>query len=732
VDSLQNTRLAVVNAGGDILFVNEGWRSPRRAGPLCPAELGPGDNYLQACQAVDGELAACAEQLATGIHLVVNGRRRQFQVEYPVHCSGREYWYQTRVTRFEDEDGPRAAVAHYDITSLKAAQQELAYQALHDQLTELPNRTLFDDRLRHAWLSAARDHKRLAVMILDLDRFKEINDTFGHRIGDLALREAASRIGGALRRSDTLARLGGDEFGIILPGLRAVDRPDVSAARIASAFETPFILDGHVCDVGVSIGIALLPDHGEDVEAVLRCADAAMYQAKSDGGGFRLHQPRAAALDELDRGALMAGLREAMEQGQLQLLYQPCVELGTGAPAGVEALLRWRHPKLGLLTPDRFLPLAERTGLIKPLTHWVLNEALRQCRDWQRQDIATRVAVNVSARNLQDAQLPQTIARLLRTYGLPSQVLTLEITESAILEEKGVDVIMRLADLGVRLSIDDFGAGYSSLTQLKRLPVSEIKIDRSFVAGAASHDQDALIVKSSVELAHQLGLRVVAEGIETRQAQLKLQQFGCDAGQGFEIGAPLPAERLADWLRQNAAPAEACDWRPVPAVRAPLAVASDGPPGELAVLRRIALFQLLEDAELRDIASLARRRSIAAGGAIFRKEDSGYTLYLIASGAVKISDRSPRGSEIPLGVLRAGDFFGELALFDDQPRSADATALVDTELLALSRDDVLPLLSRRPAVAVHMLRTLCQRLQDADESLPYLSPEQPKGRDCDD
>ncbi|MCA1598802.1 MAG: EAL domain-containing protein, partial [Chloroflexi bacterium] len=431
-----------------------------------------------------------------------------------------------------------------DITERVRAEEALRHQALHDALTDLPNRALLHDRLEQALRSAQRNGAPLALLLLDLDRFKEINDTFGHDRGDDLLRQVAARLRGALRAADTLARLGGDEFAVLLPhadeaGARA------AATALRAALDVPVVIAGHALHLGASVGVALAPVHGEDAPTLLRHADSAMDAAKRGGSGEGSVAVYDAACDPYSpaRLALLADLRAAITEGGLALHYQPQVELATGQVRGVEALVRWPHPAHGLLPPDQFIGLAEQHGLIGPLTLWVLDEALRQGQAWARAGWDVQVAVNLSAWSLHDAALPQTIAALLRRHDAPPERLRLELTEGTVMAdaERALEVLTRLAALGVGLSVDDFGTGYSSLAYLKRLPVDEVKIDRSFVHDLVTDEADAAIVRATVGLGRSLGLRVVAEGVEDRATWDRLTELGCDTAQGYYLARPLPA-----------------------------------------------------------------------------------------------------------------------------------------------------------------------------------------------
>ena len=427
------------------------------------------------------------------------------------------------------------------------------HQALHDSLTDLPNRTLFHDRVHQALSSARREHVPAAVMIMDLDRFKEVNDTLGHASGDELLKQVGLRLRDSLRESDTVARLGGDEFGILLPKVLDAETAVAVARKLRTTLEEPLTIHGLALQMEASIGIALFPDHGSDVQGLLQRADVAMYVAKEQSGCEVYTRER----DEYspDRLTLLTELRRAIDRGQLGLHYQPKADLRTGEIHGVEALVRWNHPERGMIPPDEFIPPAQKTGVIAPLTMFVLDEALRQCRTWALQGLELCVAVNLSTRNLLDVHLPDTVGQLLTRWEVPPRLLELEITESTILADpvRAMQILSRLDKMGVRLAIDDFGTGYSSLAYLKRLPVDELKIDKSFILGMEESENDAVIVRSTIDLGRNLGLRVVAEGVETQAAWNHLVALGCDVAQGYFLSRPAPAEQLTEWLRDRAA-----------------------------------------------------------------------------------------------------------------------------------------------------------------------------------
>jgi diguanylate cyclase (GGDEF)-like protein/PAS domain S-box-containing protein len=438
-----------------------------------------------------------------------------------------------------------------DISERKAHTDALEYQALHDALTGLPNRSLFGDRLRQALLAARRNQKMFGVLLLDLDRFKDINDALGHDRGDSLLQEVTARLRGVLRATDTVARLGGDEFAVLTTDAKHPEDVLSIAKKILASLEGPFAIGDQMVETGASIGIAMYPVHGDDPSTLLRRADVAMYVAKRSGGGFALYQPEQEA-QSLRRSGLAGELRRSIPQGELVLHYQPQVTLSTGAIQTVEALVRWNHPREGLMPPDRFIPMAEETGIIHPLTAWVIDAALAQLCRWIEAGINVSVSINVSPRNIEDHSLEEMVARALGNFKVDPGRLTLEITEGVAMAAAAAKALHRLHEIGVRLSLDDFGTGYSSLLYLMRLPVNEIKIDRSFVSGLASDPDSAAIVRSAVGLGHNLGLRVVAEGLQDRQAEAVLVEAGCDAAQGFLVGRPVEEQEITAILLQHA------------------------------------------------------------------------------------------------------------------------------------------------------------------------------------
>ena len=435
---------------------------------------------------------------------------------------------------------------------LASLNQELEHQALHDALTELPNRLLLQDRMHQALLSAQREHHQLALLITDLDRFKEINDTLGHHYGDLVLQEVSARMRTALRGSDTIARLGGDEFAVLLPYIESADDAVKAARKLVSTMEKPIVLEDHSFHVGISVGIALYPDHGKDCSTLMRHADVAMYVAKRSTSGYALYD-HLEDQHSVSRLAMVGELRHAIEHKQLVLFYQPKIDLKEGQITGVEALVRWNHPQRGLLSPDEFIPLAEHTGLIRPLTFFVLDEALHQASIWKKNDLNLKMAVNLSAHHLQDEQLANKVESAMRQWDVQPELLEFEITESAIMANplRAMNTLTQLSRMGIGLSIDDFGTGYSSLIYLKQLPVDEIKIDKSFVIDMLENNEDLVIVRSTIDLAHNMGRQVVAEGVESEEVLNLLIELGCDMAQGYYISRPITANIITQWLQQT-------------------------------------------------------------------------------------------------------------------------------------------------------------------------------------
>jgi diguanylate cyclase (GGDEF)-like protein/PAS domain S-box-containing protein len=477
--------------------------------------------------------------------------QRPFQHEYRIRTAdGWERWVFEQGRAVLGQSGEVVALEGFisDITDRRQATLALAHQAQHDPLTELPNRVLLRHELQEALRESKRTMEPLALLMMDLDRFKEVNDTFGHRYGDELLQQVAGRLSGTVNGGGTLARLGGDEFGLLLTRTDRVAASEV-AQQIVDSLETPFAVESQSIGLGASVGIALYPEDGVDSETLLRHADVAMYVAKRSGGGYAVYSVEQDS-HSADRLALASELRHAIDSGQLVVHYQPTVDCATRKISGVEALVRWNHPQRGMIPPDSFIPLAEQSGAIKALTQFVLQAALRQCRLWRESGVDLTMSVNLSMRNLHDPQLPEAIGALLVSEGMRPERLNLEITESTIMADptRALEVLERLRALGVRMAIDDFGTGYSSMAYLKGLAVDALKIDKSFVQKLATDASDRAIVRSAVELGHNLGLRVVAEGVEDTISYEQLTRLGCDLAQGYYMGRPMPAHELERWL----------------------------------------------------------------------------------------------------------------------------------------------------------------------------------------
>jgi diguanylate cyclase len=501
---------------------------------------------------------------------------RPFDFEYRMlSADGRELWIWEKTSIQRDARGEPVAVngVMLDVTELRRAQEALLHEAdrrasereryetalrrqadehrhhaLHDELTGLPNRRHLYERLA-AQMESAQADEGFSLLLLDLNRFKEVNDVLGHHSGDDLLCQVAERFAKEVREEDLLARLGGDEFAVLVGGRGDAQAGLELARRLSDALNGEFLLSDVPVHVEASIGIARHPQDGADATALLRCADSAMYAAKALSSELELfdgerdhHSPT--------RLKRLGELRQALDRDELVLHYQPKLALESGRIVGVEALVRWQHPEQGLLPPGEFVPLAEQTGLIKPLTSFVLRAALNQLRAWRHGGHDLSIAVNVSERSLLDPDFPGEVARLLHTTGVPPARLELEITEGTIMADpvRAAAVLRRLDALGVALSLDDFGTGYSSLSRLRELPISEIKIDRSFAARIESDERDVAIMRSTIELGHNLGCSVVAEGLETAAALARVTSLGCDTGQGFHIARPLDASAITAWL----------------------------------------------------------------------------------------------------------------------------------------------------------------------------------------
>lgn len=482
----------------------------------------------------------------------LEGNSSYFVCEHRIRKKSGEYMWGLMRARghFNQEEEPtRLAGSLTDITERKQFEQKIHHQALHDTLTSLPNRALLEDRLSTALSGAARNNSQVTVLMMDLDRFKEINDTLGHPVGDTLLIEVATRMRTVIRGTDTLARFGGDELVMVLPKTN-MKQAMVVISKIMSAFHEHFHIDGKDLVVQCSIGGAVFPEDGGDAETLIKRADVAMYAAKKARLGYSFYDMNSDQHSP-DRLSLISELHHAIHHDELVLFYQPKLDLKSGRLHSVEALVRWQHPRRGTVPPDQFIPLAEECGLIIPLTFWVLENALRQHTAWRQLGLEIPVAINLSTRNIHDLAFPKRIQQCLHEWKCEPRWLELEITESAVIDDpaRAMAVLNQLDELGVQLSIDDFGTGYSSLSYLKNLPVDEVKIDRSFILDMEKDSKSAAIVQAMIALGHKLGLHVVAEGVENNQAMAIMESYGCDAIQGYYISKPLPAEQTLEVVK---------------------------------------------------------------------------------------------------------------------------------------------------------------------------------------
>jgi diguanylate cyclase (GGDEF)-like protein len=454
-----------------------------------------------------------------------------------------------------------------DVSERKELEEHIQHLAFHDSLTHLPNRAMFNRQLQHAILQAQRYNKRLAVLFIDLDRFKNINDTLGHDAGDRLLQEMARRLSASLHGCDitqqpagagVVARLGGDEFVILVEEVTNTAQISEIANRLLATMVREYLLEGQLIHMTASIGISVFPEDGHNEFSLMKHADIAMYRAKASGkNAFQFYSSQM-DVHSTRLLALESGLRRAIERDELALHYQPKVDVHTGLVSGVEALVRWKHPDLGLVPPAHFIPLAEETGLIIPLSKWVLREACAQSMAWHRQGLPpVRIAVNLSARQFIDDNLPEQTAKTLQETGMDPALLEFEITESMMMynTDKTIEVLSAFRKMGIRIAIDDFGIGYSSLSHLKEFPIDIIKMDRSFVKDIPADQADAAIADAIIAMGKRLGIRVVAEGVETHAQLVFLRERGCDEIQGYYFSKPLPAGEFASYLRRNMADA---------------------------------------------------------------------------------------------------------------------------------------------------------------------------------
>lgn len=546
--------IALLDASGTILFVNRAWRTFAEENATQIERLCEGNNYLAACGGSSAEGTREGETFAVAVRAVLAGDLDEFALEYECSSSSRQRWFVAHVSRLPSAGALQAVVSHEEVTSLKKAEEEANRLAYFDALTGLPNRLLLEDRLRQALAHADRDGQQVAVLFLDLDRFKLINDTLGHAAGDQLLRAVTERLRSCVRRSDTVSRLGGDEFVVVLHPVLQPRDVNAVALKILEVLAAPYQIAGQEIVTTGSVGISFFPDDALEVALLLRNADMAMYRAKERGRNnvqyFTEQMNRQAAR----RLAIETGLRQALREGELKLFFQEQSGLHDGQVFGAEALLRWEHPERGLLLPVDFLDIAEETGLIVPLGYWVMRQACRQWRQWQDSGFPPlQLAINLSARELASPRLVKQLQQILDETGVAAQNLQLEFTETALANHGSgnIERLQQLKALGISLAIDDFGTGYSSIIHLKHLPIDRLKIDHTFVASAPKDADARAVIRTVIGIAHNLGLKVMAEGVETEAQRCLLQELECDEMQGWYCRLPIEVEAFAEVLRSR-------------------------------------------------------------------------------------------------------------------------------------------------------------------------------------
>lgn len=481
--------------------------------------------------------------------------RKEYMVECRINTQRNDViWTESKINPIMDEEGnvTKLLLVTRDVTDRKQSEETIHHLAYHDALTDLPNRRMYVQQLSKEMMQAKRFQSNLAVLFLDLDRFKDVNDSFGHDVGDMLLIEASKRLQACLKPGDVVARLGGDEFTIMQNQLQDRNEATALAEQIMNQLQRPFELDGHVFNVSCSIGIALYPQDGDNPEDLLKRADTALYTVKSRGkNGYDFFDPTMEA-KSLERILMENEMRKAIEQEQFQIYYQPKIDIATSAMTGMEALVRWVHPELGIIPPNRFIPIAEETGMILALGEWILKQACKQNKIWHDQGYTLKVSVNLSARQIYQKDLVEMIKDILRETNLSPDWLELEITESIFVKmEEATAVLQQIRDIGIQISIDDFGTGYSSFSYIKSLPVDTIKIDASFIRDIHHNQESQAIVKAIVTIAQSLNMNVIAEGIELDDQVAALKENGCDHGQGYLFSKPLPTDDFDQFLRQE-------------------------------------------------------------------------------------------------------------------------------------------------------------------------------------
>lgn len=481
--------------------------------------------------------------------------RKEYMVECRINTQRNDViWTESKINPITDEEGnvTKLLLVTRDVTDRKQSEETIHHLAYHDALTDLPNRRMYVQQLSKEMMQAKRFQSNLAVLFLDMDRFKDVNDSFGHDVGDMLLIEASKRLQACLKPGDVVARLGGDEFTIMQNHLQDRSEASALAEQIMNQLQRPFELEGHVFNVSCSIGIALYPQDGDNPEDLLKRADTALYTVKSRGkNGYDFFDPTMEA-KSLERILMENEMRKAIEQEQFQIYYQPKIDIVTSAMTGMEALVRWVHPELGIIPPNRFIPIAEETGMILALGEWILKQACKQNKIWHDQGYTLKVSVNLSARQIYQKDLVEMIKDILRETNLSPDWLELEITESIFVKmEEATAVLQQIRDIGIQISIDDFGTGYSSFSYIKSLPVDTIKIDASFIRDIHHNQESQAIVKAIVTIAQSLNMNVIAEGIELHDQVAALKENGCDHGQGYLFSKPLPTDAFDQFLRQE-------------------------------------------------------------------------------------------------------------------------------------------------------------------------------------
>jgi len=549
--------IATLDENGVIIAANRHWNDFSAANPLVGKRAAEGSNYLVLCDEAEGEGAEYAKAFAAGIRSILNGGNELFTMEFPCNSGETQLWYQGRVSRFAAGGRARLVVVQNNITDLKEAERDVQKLAYYDPLTGLPNRFLMHDRLGQSLARANRSKNLAAVLLLDLDYFKLINDSLGHPSGDRLLAAVASRLLEHVRKCDTLARMGGDEFVVILNDIKTEEDVVRITKKLLGSLSSPFEVGAREVFIGVSVGIALYPLDAKEKDQLLKNAETAMYQAKKRGGSTYQFYSAELNLNAEERLAMETSLRYALEREELLLHYQPWVDLKSGEITGMEALLRWKHPVWGFVPPEKFIPVAEETGLLIPLGEWVLRTACSHTKKLQQSGFTSmRVAVNLSGRQMKHYKLLEGIKEILSTTGLNPACLELEITESCIIDDVKDNLLLlhAIKQLGVAISIDDFGTGYSSLNYLKCFPIDKIKIDQSFMRDIPEKSVDSALIQAIIAMARSLHLKVIAEGVETEEQLKFLRHKECDEAQGYLVSPPLSLEELQTVISSRTVP----------------------------------------------------------------------------------------------------------------------------------------------------------------------------------